>query len=264
MTAAESWHEELPCIWVLAGVLSYRLCDRAYDCENCELYYALRGNLDDRPGSLPVECASLTGAAAAREDVINSYICRLTAGCDLHLDRQYCPCHFWLYAPEPDQVLVGLDAHVLRVLNPVTDIVLPPPGVWLKRSEPCGWLRRGRISIPLHAPLSGEVEEVNEDLTESLRAEGRLGDGDDWVMRLKPHENLDDVSGLYRGEEVLAWYTKKIQLLKRYLRDALSTSADSVVGMTLNDGGTIALDMEHVLGRGSFEALVDELFERQI
>ncbi len=83
-------------------------------------------------------------------------------------------------------------------------------------------------------------------------------------MRLKPHEDLDDVPGLYRGEEVLVWYTKKIQLLKRYLRDAVSTDADDVVGLTLNDGGDIALDMEHVLGWESFEALVDELFERQI
>ncbi len=48
MTQPESQHytsasgEPLKCIWMLAGVLTYRLCDREYDCERCPLDAALR------------------------------------------------------------------------------------------------------------------------------------------------------------------------------------------------------------------------------
>ena len=33
-----------PCIWMSAGLVSYKLCDRDFDCGNCPLDAALRGN----------------------------------------------------------------------------------------------------------------------------------------------------------------------------------------------------------------------------
>jgi len=33
-----------PCVWMCAGVLRYRLCTHEYDCDNCPLDAALRGD----------------------------------------------------------------------------------------------------------------------------------------------------------------------------------------------------------------------------
>jgi hypothetical protein len=33
--------EELQCIWMTAGVLTYKLCNRRFDCEHCLLHQAL-------------------------------------------------------------------------------------------------------------------------------------------------------------------------------------------------------------------------------
>ncbi len=33
---------EARCVWMLAGVLSYRLCNRAFECDRCPLDRALR------------------------------------------------------------------------------------------------------------------------------------------------------------------------------------------------------------------------------
>lgn len=41
--------EPLKCIWMLAGVLTYRLCDRQYDCEHCPLDAALRETAPSQP-----------------------------------------------------------------------------------------------------------------------------------------------------------------------------------------------------------------------
>lgn len=38
--------EELKCVWMVAGVLSYRLCNRAYECESCLLDKALQGGAE--------------------------------------------------------------------------------------------------------------------------------------------------------------------------------------------------------------------------
>lgn len=264
--SAHTEQSELPCIWVLAGVLSYGLCDRYYDCENCELYRVLRGRGIASARTAPEARAaeSTDSAAPAIERRVSSYIWRLTAGCELYLDRPYCACHFWLRRSASDQVELGLDGHLLRTLYPIKSITLPQAGVLMKRDDPCGWITRGRVAIPLTAPITGVVTAVNEAYLERIRSRGGINGGDDWLLALKAHEDLDTVGGLYRGEQTLTWYLRKIQLLKRYLRETLVSGNDEALGITLSDGGERNPDLEQVLGRERFEALVDELFRMQI
>lgn len=258
---------ELPCIWMLAGVLSYRLCDRNYDCETCELFHALRGGGQGRflEARLPAKSReSISPEETALDAAVSSYLSRLTAGCELHLDRPYCPCHFWLRTESGDRVALGLDGHLSRLLYPIDDITLPHVGVRLRRAEPCGWITRGRLALPLNAPISGELQAVNDALLQNVRAHGSLNGGEDWLIRLKAHEDPSLAPGLYRGEQTLIWFLRKLQLLKHHLRESLSTGTAEVAGATLTDGGTLNMNVEHVLGRELFEALVDELFHLQI
>ncbi len=257
---ASANREELPCIWVLAGVLSYRLCDRGYDCEHCELFHALQGCGD--PTALAASSAAASEVAAA-DSQINPYLWRLLEGCELHLDRPYSTGHAWLREERDGAVAVGLDGHVLRILRPMDDVVVPRVGAWLKRGEACGWIMRGEMAIPLAAPLSGEVTAVNDSYRSALRRGAASGDGDRWLFRLAAHEALDQVSGLLRGERTLLWFVEKIRLLKQYLREAVEPGVPDVLGATMNDGGVPA-SVESVLGRERFEALVEELFRVQL
>ncbi len=239
--------EEPPCIWAQAGVLSYRPCDRHYECDGCPLFHALQG------GSGPVESEELETAD------VGAHLSRLIAGCTLHLDRAYSPGHWWVDAAKAPDLTLGIEGLVLRVLYPVDDIVAPHVGVWLRRSEPCGWILRGHTSIPLHAPIGGEVREVNGHFLDTLRVWSRFGIGDDWLIRLNAHEDPQTVPGLYRGDEALARLLKSIQLLKHALREAAGQQVAGV-GVTLADGGEPHLDLEAVLGHVRFAALVDAMF----
>lgn len=267
--------EELPCIWVMAGVLSYRPCDRDYECESCELFHALRGGgaaaavqpLLDRAAAA-VAAASDRAAPPPQDDAavdgqVNPYVWRLLEGCQLHLDRPYSPGHCWLREEEGGEVAVGLDGHVMRMLHPVDEIVAPRVGVWLKRGEPCGWITRGHSAIPLDTPLCGEVLAVNDRYRSAVRRGKSTGDGDQWLFRLAAHEALSDVPELYRGERTLLWFLEKIRILKRHLREAVTPGAPAELGVTMSDGGTPP-HVERVLGRERFEALVEELFHMQI
>ena len=57
MDRREAAPDALPCIWMGAGLLRYRLCDREYDCEHCPLDAALRGA--PAPPPAPVGTAGL-------------------------------------------------------------------------------------------------------------------------------------------------------------------------------------------------------------
>jgi len=267
--------EELPCIWVLAGVLSYRPCDRDYDCESCELFSVLSGKSGAAPAQRRAEAQAAVGVAAAEpatvpardagfvNGLVNPYVWRLLQGCQLHLDRPYSPGHCWLREEGGGEVAVGLDGHVMRMLHPVDEIVAPRVGVWLKRGEPCGWIMRGHSAIPLDAPLSGEVLAVNDRYRSSVRRGKSTGDGDQWLFRLAAHEAVDEVTELLRGERTLVWFLEKIRLLKRKLREAVAPGAPEALGVTMSDGGAPPY-LETVLGHDRFEALVEELFHMQI
>ncbi|MBI4538296.1 MAG: hypothetical protein HY704_02130 [Gemmatimonadetes bacterium] len=271
MTAsARQRAQELPCIWVLAGVLSYRLCDRNYQCEGCELHHALRGKdryrreADSRlgPGTGP----GPEGATpeTALEERVGSCLSSLVAGCKLHLDRFYTRAHFWLHPHHGDRVALGLDDHILRLLRPIDEIVAPRAGLRIRRGEPCGWIARRKMALPLETPISGEVEAVNEMYLEAVRTTTTSRDADPWLLRLLPGEPLGAVDGLCRGEGALSLYLRNIQLVKQYLREALSSGPVPGLGLTLPDGGVRELDLEAILGPEGFERLVHDTLHLEV
>ncbi len=258
--------EEPPCIWAQAGVLSYRPCDRQYDCDGCPLFHALRGG----PG--PIQGAELEAAErgsgvralspwqAELDAQVAAHLSRLVMGCTFHLDRAYSSGHWWVDAGNAPDLTLGIDGLVLRMLHPVDDIVAPPLGVWLRGSEPCGWIRRGHTSIPLHAPVAGEVVEVNDQYLTALKVWSAFGVGDEWLIRVKAHEDVATAPGLYRGDEALGRLLKDLQVLKGALREAVEREGKGDLGVTLADGGEPNLNLEAVLGRDRFDALVNAVF----
>lgn len=254
---ARKTHEELPCIWVLSGVLSYRLCDRDYECDGCELYHALSGegraschNVE----GLPPDSVDIPDAASPSGQT-SSHLSHLLAGCRLYLDRPYRPPHFWLTEDGTDLVTVGLDTSLLRMLSPVRRVVSPGPGLCLERDQPCGWIAREHMAVPLRMPIAGEVVETNLAYAEADEP-CRLPDGDDWLFRVQPSESLGSVSGLVRAEETLAWYADRLRAVKRAILASLTLPPEAEVGPVLADGGEPQPTLAGVLGKRAFEELI--------
>lgn len=63
----------MPCIWMSAGLVAYKLCDRGFECDGCPFDRAMRGALPPvRVGRGPnagptIEGGSGTGRAASRD-----------------------------------------------------------------------------------------------------------------------------------------------------------------------------------------------------
>ncbi len=237
---------ELPCVWMSAGVLTYRLCDREYDCESCPLHLALSGG-----GEKPVTAAAPSpgGAGATQDDEAARYLQALGAGCTLYLDRAYSPDGLWALTEPSGTVAIGLDDYTRRLLDPLDGVTVPRLGVWLGHGAPCAWLNRGRLQIALRSPIAGEVTELQTG-------------GEPWLFRLTPHESLWSAAGLYRNEALLAWYLSRVHAVHEQL-ERVSTMQHSL-GPVLNDGGMPTSNLEIVLGRERFEALVGTLFPLQV
>jgi glycine cleavage system H lipoate-binding protein len=257
---------EPPCIWVFAGVVNYRLCDRSYECEGCELFHALASggvhsgtaNRLEAPSDLDApHPGKPAGSVSWTEEQVSSHLHHVLGDCRLYLDRHYRPPHFWLLRDADGEVRVGLASHVLRILSPIAEIVTPGVGLHLKRGQPCGWVIRDGMAISLSMPMCGVVREVND----AAFAAGGTGthSGDPWLFRVEPSQPLSAVEGLLRGEEMLLWYLDSIRTLKRYLREAVSSPTADMLGPVMADGGARELCLEDVLGRARFEELLEEI-----
>ncbi len=249
-------HPELPCVWVSAGVLSYRLCDREYECEGCPLYLALRGGA---AGAVTADGVAGPPAGTARgEDPVGRYLEQLGAGCTLHLDRAYSAEGLWLQSERSDEVEIGLDDYTLRLLQPVDSVVLPRAGVWLSHRAPCAWVNRGRLAIALSCPVAGEVLEVHPRPVLTPPRSGGSAEPR-WWFRLKVHEPVAEAAGLYRNEALLGWFLGRVRAVRGQL-GAVMTPQPGMAGPALADGGIPTRDLEMVLGRERFESLVGTLF----
>ncbi len=251
---------ELPCVWVTAGILSYRPCDREYECEECPLYLALRGD--------PAAAAAARGEAPPAapsdgEDAVGRYLTELGAGCTLHLDRAYGADGLWMDAEAGGEVRVGFDDYTLRLLQPLDGVVLPRLGTWLQHGAPCARLNRGRLAIEVRCPVAGEVVAVHPLLALAPPRADEAG-GERWWFRLRPHESLAAAAGLHRNEALLRWFLGRVRAVHQHLDAVMAPAAQPVAGALRNDGGLPARDLEAVLGRERFEALVASLFPMQI
>jgi glycine cleavage system H lipoate-binding protein len=256
---SERERPESPCVWVTAGVLSYRPCDREFECDACPLYRALRGG----EAGVAAVGGDVPAASADGDDAVGRYLAALGSGCPLHLDRPCSPDGLWMEREPAGSLRLGLDAFTLRLLQPVDEVLLPHLGVWLRRGAPCAWINRGRLAISVRCPLAGEVVSVHPH-----PAVGAPGSGEDasgrWWLRLDPHEPVATAE-VYRDETLLAWYLGRVRAVRGHLRAVMAAPAPLAAGRALAaDGGLPERNLEAVLGRERFEALVGALFPMHI
>lgn len=153
------------CVWMDAGVLAYRLCNRGYACEHCPLDAALR----DDPRVM---------IAGDEEDESGS------VGFEFPADRLYTKNHFWIQTIEDTRVRTGLDAFAARILGRVGEVRMPTPGAPVSAGQPCVLISVEGGLFRLVLPLNGRVDAVNPRLGEHpdlLTAQAYSGG---WLMEL--------------------------------------------------------------------------------
>lgn len=227
-----------PCVWMCAGLVSYRLCTRNYDCEHCPLDAALRGDL--AAGAVDV-------AVPARE--------RVNGG--LPEDRLYSMGHLWVRALGEGRPVwrVGLDGFAASIIDGAASVRCRACDEVLERGEPIFELDLGAGVLRLGAPFGGRVVHVNEDLRESPAAVLTAPYDEGWVAELTG----TDAVGL---DELCSAETARQRAdldARRFRRSvAFRLLADSAGGPPRADARQRLTDLRHVLGAAGYVELLRE------
>ena len=114
-------------------------------------------------------------------------------------DSRYAKSHEYIHV-EGDVGTVGITDYAQKELGDVVFVELPQVGSQLEAGDELGSIESVKAVSELFAPVSGEVVEVNEALTEKPELVNTDPYGDGWMIRIKLSDPTE-VDALMSAEE---------------------------------------------------------------
>ncbi len=185
------------CIWMEAGAVDYQLCPLNLNCEQCDFYLKMSRGCQ-QPGELTDSRNFISFQKPKIENI------HFKAG------YQYLPGHFWFKHISKNQLLVGMDDILWKLVCPPEGIILSDPGTHILRGSCFAWIIIPHGIIYLKTPLEGRVlrhnpildkQELKLDELRTIPVE------DKWFLALEVAENdLQSIEALTKQE-----YTDMVQ-----------------------------------------------------
>jgi glycine cleavage system H protein len=236
---------DLKCVWMTAGILSYQLCERRFDCEHCPLDLAMRAHFSRGAGHEPPVAASRGSSRLAE-------------------DRRYARGHCWVKPEGAAGTVaalhrVGIEPGLAAALRVPRAVVPPTVGDTVRRGQAHLWMVTEGGTFALAAPLDGVVRAVNPVLAErpSAVATSPLEEG--WLYTVEADENTPGMNALLDARAAARGYADDDRRFRAGLVRALRDSSAGA-GAALADGGVALDDVVQMLGPSRYFALLCRVY----
>lgn len=254
---------ELPCIWMLAGVVNYKLCEHKYECDQCGFDRAMTERAEPAPQRRLPQAGAPAGAKAVEVIHLNQVSLKPfdVGGYKINGAYFYHMGHTWARIEEEGRVRIGLDDFAQKLLGRIISVKPAEIARKVAQGESC-WAveHRGGI-IELACPVDGYIVRVNEKLARNPSLLNFDPYGGGWVMIINPLGLLKNLKRLYYGTRVEKWYREEAEKLQNLLID-LSESSAAELGETMQDGGALEKGIIESLSQAQFRYLIEKFFSR--
>jgi glycine cleavage system H lipoate-binding protein len=259
------------CIWMDAGVVQFKLCDKDLDCQSCQFDQAMTESANRHlPQQPPAAARKLKKVLWEKKmhqrfgerrkcPLMKSNLCHQCSFAEL-LEEQFdfflapekprihevfgiqVPTssflhrgHTWVALENADRVRLGMDDFSQKVLGPPTRINLPKVGQQIKANKPFLALERLRGKAKVLAPLNGIIAEVNPKVRErpAIAHDDPYGEG--WLFMVTPSNLKGNLEEMTFGQCNIAWTESEIIKLLGMLQ--------GTPGVILPTGGTLTDDV---------------------
>jgi glycine cleavage system H protein len=119
-------------------------------------------------------------------------------------DNRYAKSHEYAHA-EGDVAMVGITEYAQKELGDVVMVELPTVGTQIDANEEMGTIESVKAVSDLFAPVSGEVIEINEALTDKPDLVNTDPYGDGWLVKIRMSDpsELDELMGADEYDEYI-------------------------------------------------------------
>ncbi len=249
---------ELKCVWMTAGLLTYKLCKYNLQCEKCPLDWELR-NLSSPPSFDSTASPGVEYREPADQE-------KKETEEDLsHLNIKpslfYHPGHTWMKVEHAHAVRIGIDHFLGGMMGKINAVLLSLSGRRCVQGEGlCSIIQEEGI-LHLVSPISGLILSVNEKLKDrpELVSQDPLGEG--YLMTLKPKNLQREQKAFFSGEAAHAWCRREWERFKAEVISELHQGQERL-GMTMQDGGIKLRDVKKLMGPERYIQLVDAFLRK--
>jgi glycine cleavage system H protein len=193
--------QESKCVWMTAGILSYQLCEREFDCEECPLDIALRQRFVHDKAVVGRGRAMMTGKVPEEPRGVILY------------GRK----HLWLSRKGEKKVRLGIEPGMASVIVSPKAIVLPAFGARIVRNKACSWIVLEGGTLPMFSPISGQVVATNNLLAENPHAVCVSPLDEGWLFELSVNDADVDDADVLPTADVAQIYSEDERPLKALL-----------------------------------------------
>lgn len=228
-----------PCIWMTAGLLTYRLCDRGLDCERCPLDAALRREPTGDMAFTSLRVPELTRAFPN--------------------DRLYSTGHLWVQTAggsESPYLRVGIDAFAAVVIGSCRKVSCQRADCRLEAGDAMATIDLGLGALTIGAPIAGRAVEQNPLLSHDASLVVSQPYGLGWIAHVAG-ELPTDLSHLLPFDAARDQALSHLTRLRR--RVATQLLAEEGEGLSMANGGELACDLRAVLAGTNYLNLLQEL-----
>lgn len=109
--------------------------------------------------------------------------------------------HEWLKVLEDGKVLVGITDYAQKSLHEVVYVELPELGDTVKQTEVFGAVESVKAVSDLYSPVTGVVDEINEELIDSPEFINSEPYGKGWIVKIEPKNFEDEMENLLNADQ---------------------------------------------------------------
>ncbi len=117
--------------------------------------------------------------------------------------------HMWA-RKEGDVVVVGVTDFAQKLAGDIVYVDMPMEGDEVTKDKPFGTLETGKWVGKVYAPLSGEVEEYNEDVEDDALVINEDPYGKGWIIKIT-REDMVDFDDLIKAEDYITIIDTKLE-----------------------------------------------------
>lgn len=110
-------------------------------------------------------------------------------------DLKFQKSHEWVRVEEDGRARVGISDHAQGLLGDLVYVELPKVGDKIEAGAGCAVVESVKAASDVYAPVSGEVVEVNEGLSDKPETINEDAFGDGWLFVVK-FDNPDELDAL--------------------------------------------------------------------
>ena len=252
---------ELRCVWMDAGVTSFKLCDQEFRCETCTFNSNLtRQNIENPVPHAQTETQLSTNDSVMTSDALFNILLKKRLDplrtFSIPQDRVYNRGQFWIQQNGTGNYRLGINHILASFFQPILSIVISKAPTAIHRHDPFCWIILPGGAITLRSPIDATITRFNPALQQipSLLNDAPFNDG--WIMEITAKsKGLNSFASSTNSQRLAKRMMQNIEHIFKQTFQHLQPSA----GTTLFDGGSSMSTIESILGPTLYREVVNRI-----